>query len=227
MKPHAAAQLAALKRQLKAEAAASAAVAAAANRAAPAPPPTATTDKALLAAAYRGVQPLRHSLSYDHPKAPRQRRPRRSENSTDSADDMSDFWPWDELPAGEALLYARPGQRLDTLRKLRRGQFRASAQLDLHEMNSDQARQAVSRFLQHCRERNLRCVRIIHGRGLSSHNGEPVLKLKLKNWLAQRPEVLAFCQASPQDGGAGAVLVLLKSGSKNLAPCAEPADKFL
>ncbi|HEX7233924.1 MAG TPA: Smr/MutS family protein, partial [Nitrosospira sp.] len=55
-----------------------------------------------------------------------------------------------------------------------------------------------------------RCIRVIHGKGLSSRNGEPVLKARVGSWLSQRDEVLAFCQAKPEDGGSGAVLVLLK-----------------
>lgn len=68
----------------------------------------------------------------------------------------------------------------------------------------------MAEFLHICRLRNLRCIRIIHGKGLSSKNREPVLKLRLKNWLAQRDQVLAFCQARPANGGSGAALVLLK-----------------
>jgi DNA-nicking Smr family endonuclease len=68
----------------------------------------------------------------------------------------------------------------------------------------------VAEFLRHCRARRFRCVRIVHGKGLGSRNREPVLKGKLRKWLALRDEVLGFCQAPASDGGAGAVLVLLK-----------------
>jgi DNA-nicking Smr family endonuclease len=54
-------------------------------------------------------------------------------------------------------------------------------------------------------------VRIVHGKGLGSRNREPVLKGKLRKWLALRDEVLAFCQATAPQGGSGAVLVLLKA----------------
>jgi DNA-nicking Smr family endonuclease len=84
-------------------------------------------------------------------------------------------------------------------------------QLDLHGMNREQAAVAVGDFLRHCRARHLRCVRIVHGKGLGSHNREPVLKGKLRKWLVVRDEVLGFCQAPAAQGGAGAVLVLLKS----------------
>lgn len=127
---------------------------------------------------------------------------------------MSDFWPWDELEAGEQLMHMKPGQKLDTLRKLKRGDWQAEAELDLHGENVDSARTQVAEFLYHCQQRQFRCVRIIHGKGLSSTAGIPVLKLKLKNWLVQIPEVLAFAQANPFQGAAGAVLVLLKSAKQ-------------
>ena len=84
-------------------------------------------------------------------------------------------------------------------------------ELDLHGMNRVQAAHAVAEFLRHCRVRHLRCVRIVHGKGLRSRNREPVLKDKVRKWLSVRDEVLAFCQAPAADGGAGALLVLLKS----------------
>jgi DNA-nicking Smr family endonuclease len=54
-------------------------------------------------------------------------------------------------------------------------------------------------------------VRVVHGKGLGSPNREPVLKNKVRRWLAQRDEVLAYCEAPRHEGGGGAVLVLLKS----------------
>jgi DNA-nicking Smr family endonuclease len=57
--------------------------------------------------------------------------------------------------------------------------------------------------------RDLRCLRIVHGKGLRSPGREPVLKKLVLGWLAQHREVLAFCQARAAEGGAGAVIVLL------------------
>lgn len=129
------------------------------------------------------------------------------------ADSLSDYIGWDDgLETGEELVFIRPGLRRDTLRKLRRGHWILQAELDLHGMVSVEARQAVASFLAHCGKRGLRCVRIIHGKGLGSRNREPVLRTKVKHWLMQKDEVLAFCQARAVDGGSGAVVVLLKSG---------------
>lgn len=169
-------------------------------------------DRALFRESVKGVKPLRND-HYPHPHYPRSPWPQvnpLSEART-MADAMTDLWPWDELESGEELLFMRPGVQHESLRKLRRGEWPVQQELDLHGHTSEEARLMVAQFLIDCRKRNLRCVRIIHGKGLGSRNGEPVLKLKLKNWLVQRGEVLAFCQARPADGGGGAALVLLKS----------------
>lgn len=125
-------------------------------------------------------------------------------------DMMSDPITLDELETGEELLFCRPGLQSNVIRKLRRGQFSIEAELDLHRMTADQARQAVADFLPSMSQVGKRCVRIIHGKGHGSFNKLPVLKLKLNHWLKQRDEVLAFCSARPVDGGTGAIYVLLK-----------------
>jgi DNA-nicking Smr family endonuclease len=117
------------------------------------------------------------------------------------------------LETDEGLSYARTGIGQETVRKLRRGHWVTQAQLDLHGMRTDEAREALADFLRSATKRGLRCVRVIHGKGLGSVNREPVLKKKVRNWLVQKDEVLAFCQARAADGGAGAVMVLLKAQS--------------
>ena len=121
-----------------------------------------------------------------------------------------DFYPAHELESGEELLYLRTGQSPDVLSKLRRGFWVVQAQIDLHGLISDEAREYVAEFLSSCKKRNIRCVRIVHGKGLGSRNREPVLKHKLRSWLMQKDEVIAYAQAKPEDGGSGAVIVLLK-----------------
>ena len=122
-----------------------------------------------------------------------------------------DFYPAHELESGEELLYLRQGQSPDVLSKLRRGFWVVQAQIDLHGLISDEAREYVAEFLSICKKKNIRCVRIVHGKGLGSRNREPVLKHKLRNWLMQKDEVIAYAQAKPEDGGSGAVIVLLKA----------------
>jgi DNA-nicking Smr family endonuclease len=127
-------------------------------------------------------------------------------------DALHDPFDWDAAVAtGNELLFVRPGVPNSAVRKLKRGGWVLRAELDLHGMNGDESRIALAGFLHDCARRELRCVRIIHGKGLGSRNREPVLKHKVRHWLMQRDDVLAFCQARPVDGGAGAVVVLLKS----------------
>ncbi|MDH4395726.1 MAG: Smr/MutS family protein [Limnobacter sp.] len=125
---------------------------------------------------------------------------------------LSDEWDVERyLETDEGLSFRRNGIGQDALRKLRRGLWVVQSQIDLHGYRTDEAREAVTAFVKSCIKRDLRCVRIIHGKGLGSAGKEPVLKDKVKRWLVQKDEVLAFCQAPPRDGGAGALLVILKA----------------
>lgn len=125
-----------------------------------------------------------------------------------------EFDPEALLDIDESLSYCRPGVAPDVVRKLRRGAWVVQAQIDLHGLRRDEAREALGEFLRASLKRGLRCVRVIHGKGLGSIGKEPVLKGKVRGWLAQKAEVLAFCQARPHDGGAGAVIVLLQPGPR-------------
>ena len=128
------------------------------------------------------------------------------------ADSLSDhFIPAYELEVGEAAVYLRAGHSPDILNKLRRGHWPMQAAIDLHGMMSDQARLYVSTFISDCKSRGIRCVRIVHGKGLSSRNQEPIIKNKLRSWLMQKDEVIAYVEAKKQDGGSGAMIVLLKA----------------
>jgi DNA-nicking Smr family endonuclease len=122
-----------------------------------------------------------------------------------------DYIPAHELESGEELLYLREGHSPDILSKLRRGHWVVQAAIDLHGLIADEARLYVASFLADCKKRGIRCVRIVHGKGLGSRNREPVLKHKLRNWLMQKDEVIAYAQARKEDGGSGAVIVLLKA----------------
>jgi DNA-nicking Smr family endonuclease len=109
------------------------------------------------------------------------------------------------LETGEELSYLREGMARETLRKLRRGHWSIQDGIDLHGLTRVQASAVVVEFLEQCLARGLRCVRIVHGKGLG------ILKAKLRRWLPQRDEVLAYCQAPASEGGSGALLVLLKA----------------
>jgi DNA-nicking Smr family endonuclease len=130
-------------------------------------------------------------------------------------DTLSDAPAWElGLESGDELLFLRNGLSAQHLKKLRRGHWAVQDHLDLHGLTSAEARVLTAEFLAHCVHNGLRYVRIVHGKGLGSPNREPVLKKKVAGWLAQRDEVLAYCQAPQADGGGGAVLVLLR-GNRN------------
>ena len=113
------------------------------------------------------------------------------------------------LDTDEGLSFRRPGIGPEVVRKLRRGVWAIQAQLDLHGLRRDDARAALTQFVAESRRRGVRCVRVIHGKGNGSPGREPVLKGKVKGWLVQKQEVIAFTQARASEGGNGALLVLL------------------
>ncbi len=114
------------------------------------------------------------------------------------------------LERGDELLYTSPGVQNNILKKLRRGQYKIEAELDLHGMTVDSAKIALTDFLKQCTTRSQHCVRIIHGKGLGSINKQPILKNKLNQWLQKTDIAQAFCSARPADGGTGAIYLLLK-----------------
>lgn len=173
-------------------------------------------EKELLRAALADVQPLapanRASLIRPKPHPVAAQRLRDEQEALQ--DTLSDNPAWEQgLETGEELLFRRDGLSQQHVRKLRRGHWKIQDHLDLHGHTAAEARVLTAAFLAHAIHNSLRCVRIVHGKGLSSPNREPVLKKKLSGWLAQRDEVLAYCQAPSTEGGGGAVLVLLRSSS--------------
>ena len=119
------------------------------------------------------------------------------------------------LLTDDGLSFRRPGIHADVLTRLRRGQWAIQAQIDLHGLRRDEAREQLAAFVRQALQRGQRCVRVVHGKGLGSPGREPVLKAKVQRWLAQCTEVIAFAQAAAPQGGAGALVVLLeRSGDR-------------
>ncbi len=180
------------------------------------PQPLSEEEIALFRQAVADVRPLRHDRVQLDVKRPWPE-PRQTwlDERQVLADSLSDHISWaDRMDTGEELVFLRNGLSNDVLKKLRRGHWIIQSEVDLHGHNSDGARQLLIHFLGECRRFGLRCVRVIHGKGLGSKNREPVLKLKAANWLMQRDDVLAFCQARAADGGSGALIVLLKGAGR-------------
>jgi DNA-nicking Smr family endonuclease len=174
-------------------------------------------EEALLREALKGVAPLRDSgkASTRPPPPPPIPVQALREDEQVLHDSLSDLTPVEVgTETGEELVFLRPGLSNQVLRKLRRGFWATQDQLDLHGLRTDEARQLMVDFLNAALKHGMRCVRVVHGKGLRSVNAQPVLRAKVGKWLAQRDEVLAFVQARPEDGGSGAVMILLKAKSK-------------
>lgn len=174
------------------------------------PSPGITDDEvALFREAVRDTIPIR--------PAPRIRRggkaqpPVPVQSLLDGYDTIAESLDGPSFDAGLESSYLRAGLGRDVLRKLRRGHWVVQDAVDLHGLNRDEARLMLAEFLRGCLKRGLRCVRVIHGKGLRSPGKEPVLKGKVQVWLLKRDEVLAFCEAPRDQGGSGALLVLLKA----------------
>ena len=114
------------------------------------------------------------------------------------------------LDTDDRLSFRRPGVGPDVTQNLRRGKWSIQRQIDLHGLRSDDAREALGAFMREAHKQGIRCVRVVTGKGLGSPGKAPVLKDKVHRWLVQRAEVVAFVQASPAHGGAGALVVLLQ-----------------
>lgn len=174
-------------------------------------PPQGDDDPQAFRRAMQGVRPLARK-----PTAPAGPKPRPiaryaraerqhvlHENRSRSGDPVG-------VDAEDRLHFRRTGVRDEVLRKLKRGQFALEAECDLHGMHLHPAFDALREFIGDCVVRQLHCVRIIHGKGLRSGPGGPVLKVAVSHWLRQIDNVAAYTSARPVDGGTGALYVLLR-----------------
>ena len=118
-----------------------------------------------------------------------------------------------DVKADEQLYFSRPGVQHRLMRDLARGRMTIGAELDLHGLSVNQAREELVRFLADCHRRRIRSVRIVHGKGYGSATDQPVLKRKVNVWLRQRLDVLGFCSAHRRDGGTGAIYAILAGKS--------------
>jgi DNA-nicking Smr family endonuclease len=159
------------------------------------------------------VQPLKDAGRAPRPVTPLDATPRQrlADEALALASTLSDELDVSTLlDTDDALSFRREGIGPDVLSRLRRGQWSVQRHLDLHGMTREVAREALAQFIRQAERDGLRCVRIVHGKGNGSPGREPVLKAKVRAWLVQKAAVIAFAQAPAQDGGHGAVLVLLQ-----------------
>lgn len=114
------------------------------------------------------------------------------------------------LLTDDGLSFRREGVGLEVVTRLRRGHWAIQGQIDLHGLRRDEAREQLAAFLREAQRRGWRCLRVVHGKGLGSPGREPVLKVRVRRWLGQHAGVIAFTQARASEGGAGALIVLLR-----------------
>jgi DNA-nicking Smr family endonuclease len=201
--------LAAIKNQLKAKSEKAAALEAARLEALR----RANAEKNLFVRAVGAVTTLDHaprvSLSPE-PAKPLAQQQRLDDVSVLRESLSDDFDVSTLLDTDDELSYRSQGIGTDVTQKLRKGHWSLQGQIDLHGLRSDEARDALGQFIRDATKRGWRCVRVVHGKGLGSPGKTPVLKAKVQRWLVQKTEVLAFVQAKGSEGGAGALVVLLK-----------------
>ena len=169
-------------------------------------------EKDLFARAIGATEPLRRKAAV--PLAPQPPAPIPVQHQLDEQrvlrESLSDeFDVTTLLDVDDAMSFRRPGIGTDVTARLRKGEWAIQGQVDLHGLRSDEAREALGGFIRNAYKQGLRCVRVVHGKGLGSPGKQPVLKTKAQRWLIQKNEVIAFVQAKPAEGGAGALVVLL------------------
>ena len=163
----------------------------------------AEAEKNLFTRAIGKVQPLPVHNKAHLPKTPRA--PVATQLERDEAkviqDSLSDEFDVSTLlDTDDALSFRRPSVGPEVTRKLRKGDWAIQREIDLHGLRSDEARLSLTAFIRDAHKHGIRCVRVVHGKGLGSPGKTPVLKSKVHSWLVQKNQVMAFVQAKPAEG---------------------------
>jgi DNA-nicking Smr family endonuclease len=167
-------------------------------------------DAALFRAAIGPVRALPQSPTPPSKPKPRPLPRMGARDEAQARDEFRRSLTVDRLEAGDALSYRRDEVSPRVLQRLRRGEYSAQDEIDLHHSDAAQAEALLRGFLKNARQAGFGCVRIVHGKGLHSDSGVPVLKNLVDRILRQRADVLAYHSAPAAQGGHGAVLALLK-----------------
>jgi DNA-nicking Smr family endonuclease len=126
------------------------------------------------------------------------------------------------IPLPRLDVASTPGLDARSAERLKRGQLPIEARLDLHGLTQEAARGALDGFIAEAYAAGRRAVLIITGRGLRPrgddddpwrHTSGGVLRAMTPRWLNEVPNrgrVLAFTEAQPRHGGAGALYVLIR-----------------
>jgi DNA-nicking Smr family endonuclease len=170
---------------------------------------SADDDRKAFAEATRGVKRLRP----DNQARPDTPRPKPRARQTRAARSGLLEQSLDGSPVSDTdgdVAFRRDSVPAKTFRRLKRGEFAIEAEIDLHGMRLAEAQAELKAFLAESTARGLGCVRVIHGKGVRSGPGGPILKPGVHHSLTRFDAVRAFVSAQPRHGGSGAVYVLLK-----------------
>ncbi|MDX2504332.1 MAG: Smr/MutS family protein [Gammaproteobacteria bacterium] len=161
----------------------------------------------------KGVKPIQndHIDLYAHPDNTRPFKDKNQYDEDEFQAPISDEREYPEVTGEEFIFFSRPGLQLKTQKQLRQGKVIIDDYLDLHGLTIDEARAMLLEFIDFARKQQIRCIRLVHGKGYRAQTNKPVLKNKVNSWLRQHPDVLAFSSAQPRDGGTGAVYILIRS----------------
>ena len=175
-------------------------------------------EEKLFREAMGGVKPLNSKPRHDQQRSPtaelpgstlRTRRAAAETGKSSGGAALSEAWI-EPIESEQRIEFFRPGLQQTRMRQLRQGQFNVQFQVDLHGYKIDEARDLIAEFIQFARDQHYICVRVVHGKSHRNTDRQTTLKSHVNHWLKQIPEVLAFCSATPAEGGTGSVLVLLK-----------------
>ena len=162
--------------------------------------------------AVKGVKPMKNDRIdlYAHPENTRSFKDKNLYDEDTSQAYLSDEWQGAEVSGEEFIFFARPGLQLKTQKQLKQGKIIIEDHIDLHGLTINEAREALLEFINYAKKQQIRCIRLVHGKGYRSDALKPVLKNKVNSWLRQHPDVLAFSSAQAKDGGSGALYIILK-----------------
>lgn len=174
-------------------------------------------DKMLFMQAMAGVKPIKDKNLADKTKTVAKpdattlaKRAAAQGSDEQESHQLSDMQALLNPVSGDAYLsFKNPTIQNKVFNELKQGKIRWYDAVDLHGSTIEEAREAVSTLINNARKNNEQSVKIVHGKGTDS-----ILKTCVNGWLRQIPEVLAFCSAPAEQGGNGAVLVLLKKKEK-------------
>lgn len=161
----------------------------------------------------QGVKPIKNDRVdlYSNPDNIRPFKDKQQYDETHCQTRISDQLETLTVAGEEFIFFARPGLQQKTQKQLRQGKISIDDHLDLHGLSIEEARQTLLEFIDFAQKQQIRCIRLVHGKGYRSDTDKPVLKNKVNNWLRQHPGILAFSSTQPRDGGTGAVYILIKS----------------